>query len=156
MGRTKELSEEIEREIIYNYVELKQGLGTAGKKYNVSQYMVEKTLKKYGVKKRNYTEAKQAGRKYSCNDDYFKTQSHNMAYILGLLAADGSISKKENLVAIQLLASDREILEKISKETENTRPLESYIRKTTGHEITSLRVWSAQWKKDLAHYGIIP
>ncbi len=156
MGRTKELSEEIERKIIYNYVELKQNLNTSGKNLGVTQYMVEKTLKKYGVKKRTYTEAKQAGRKFPCNDNFFKVQSSNMAYILGLLAADGSISKKENLIAIQLKATDKEILEKINEKTQNTRPLEFYIRKETGHEIASFRVWSAEWKKDLAHYGITP
>lgn len=156
MGRTKELSEEVERKIIYNYIELKQSLGTVGKDFGVTQYMVEKTLKKYGVKKRTYTEAKQARRKFPCNDNFFKVQSSNMAYILGLLAADGSISKKENLIAIQLKATDKEILEKISEKTQNTRPLESYTRKETGYEISSFRVWSAEWKKDLAHYGIMP
>ena len=156
MGRTKELSEETERKIIYNYVELKQGLGTVGRNFGVSQYMVEKTLKKYGIKKRTYAEAKQTGRKFPCNDNFFKVQNSNMAYILGLLAADGSVSKKENLIAIQLKAVDKEILEKINEKTQNTRPLEFYTRKETGHEISSFRVWSAEWKKDLAHYGITP
>lgn len=156
MGRTIETNPEIEKIVIYNYLELKQGLQTAGKEYGLSQYMVEKILKKYGIKKRTYTEAKQAGRKYTCNDDYFKIQSPNMAYILGLIASDGSISKKENLIAIQLLATDKEILEKISKETETTRPLESYTRKETGHEISTFRCWSKVWKDDLSHYGIEP
>ena len=156
MGRTKELSEEIERKIIYNYVELKQGLSTIGRNLGISQYMVEKTLKKYGIKKRTYAEAKQTGRKFPCNDNFFKVQNSNMAYILGLLAADGSVSKKENLIAIQLKAVDKEILEKINEKTQNTRPLEFYTRKETGDEISSFRVWSAEWKKDLAHYGIIP
>lgn len=156
MGRTKELSEETERKIIYNYVELKQGLSTVGRNLGVSQYMVEKTLKKYGIKKRTYAEAKQTGRKFPCNDNFFKVQNSNMAYILGLLAADGSVSKKENLIAIQLKAVDKEILEKINEKTQNTRPLEFYTRKETGDEISSFRVWSAEWKKDLAHYGIVP
>lgn len=30
MGRTKDVPEDIERQIIYNYLELKQGLATAG------------------------------------------------------------------------------------------------------------------------------
>lgn len=156
MGRTKEVSEDIEKKVIYNYQILKQGLQTAGKDFNLSQYMVEKILKKYGVRKRTYTEAKQEGRKYSCNDNFFKEQSCDMAYILGLLASDGCVSKKENLVAIQLLSEDKEILEKISKVTQNTRPLETYIRKTTNHEISSFRVWSKAWKDDLSHYNIVP
>lgn len=156
MGRTKNIPADIEEKIIYNYLELKQGLGTAGKEYKVSQYMVEKILKKYGIKKRTYTEAKQQGRKYSCNDAYFKHQNKDMAYILGLLASDGSVSVKENLIAIQLLDKDKEILEKIKKETEVSRPLEEYIRKETGHKIISFRNWSKIWKQDLAHFGIVP
>lgn len=156
MGRTKEISEEVEKKVIYNYLNLRQGLQAAGRDFNLSQYMVEKILKKYNVKKRTYVEAKQEKRKYSCNDDYFKTQSSNMAYILGLLASDGSVSKKENLVAIQLAANDKNILEKIKNETESQRPLQFYIRKETGNEIVSFRTWSKTWKNDLAHYGIIP
>ena len=118
--------------------------------------MVEKILRKYGIKKRTYTESKQEGRKYSCNDDYFKVQSPNMAYILGLIASDGSVSKKENLIAIQLLESDKSILEEIRKETQSERPLSMYTRKNTGHIIATFRVWSKSWKDDLAHYGIVP
>lgn len=156
MGRAIEINEEIEKKVLHNYVDLNMSLCKSGEEFNLKQFHVEFILEKYGVNKRTYTEAKQLGRKFPCNDNYFKVQSHNMAYILGLLASDGCVSVKENLVAIQLLNEDKNILEKISEETGNTRPLESYIRKNTGHEIVSLRVWSREWKNDLAHYGIVP
>ena len=138
MGRVKILSEQQEQEILDRYLNK------------------EKTLKKYGVKKRTYTEAKKIGRKYKCNDSFFKIPSSDMAYILGLLASDGSISKKENLIAIQLEEKDRELLEKIKQITENDRPIEEYIRTTTQHTICSFRVWSKEWKDTLIHYGIGP
>lgn len=156
MGRMKNFPEEIERKAIYNYVELHKGLTSAGKEFGISQFMMEKILKKYGVKKRTYTEAKQIGRKYKCNDDFFKEQNANMAYILGLIASDGSISKKENLIAIQLQEEDKKILEQIRNITQVERPLEEYIRKETGHKIYSFRNWSSEWKKDLLHFGIVP
>lgn len=156
MGRMKDFSEEIEKKAIYNYLELHQGLQTAGKEFGISQFLMEKILKKYGIKKRNYTEAKQIQRKYTCEDDYFKNQNSEMAYILGLIASDGSISKKENLIAIQLQEEDKDILEQIRIITKVQRPLEEYVRKETGHKIYSFRNWSSEWKKDLAHYGIIP
>lgn len=156
MGRTKNFSEEIEKKAIYNYVKLHKGLQSAGREFGISQFMMEKILKKYGVKKRTYTEAKQIGRKYSCNDDFFKDQNSNMAYILGLIASDGSISKKENLIAIQLQEEDRDILEQIRNITQVERPLEEYIRKETNHKICSFRNWSSEWKKDLSHFGITP
>ena len=156
MGRMKYFSEDVERQAIYNYVELHQGLQTAGRQFGISQFMMEKILKKYGIKKRTYTEAKQIGRKYTCNDDYFKNQNSEMAYILGLIASDGSVSQKENLIAIQLQEEDKQILEQIRILTQVQRPLEEYIRKETGHKIFSFRNWSAEWKKDLSHYGIVP
>ena len=42
MGRTIETSPEIEKIVIYNYLELKQGLQTAGKEYGLSQYMLKR------------------------------------------------------------------------------------------------------------------
>lgn len=36
-------------------------------------------------------------RKYDITEDYFKTWSNNMAYILGFIAADGVIQKKTNV-----------------------------------------------------------
>jgi hypothetical protein len=153
MGRTKEFSEDIEKQAIYNYIEKRQGLQTAGKDFGISQYMMEKILKKYQIQKRTYTEAKQQGRKYPCNDDFFKVQSADMAYILGLIAADGYISAKENCISIELQQQDKEILNKIAKITEVTRPIQIQQR-NTGKYTATLRNWSAAWKQDLSHYGI--
>lgn len=72
--------------------------------------MVKTILQENGIYIRNYIESKDNSRKYSIDDNYFKTQSHNMAYILGLLAADGSVSSKENGVFIQLKADDKKFL----------------------------------------------
>lgn len=154
MGRTKEFSEDIEKQAIYNYIEKKQGLQTAGKEFGISQYMMEKILKKYQIPKRTYTEAKQQGRKYPCNDDFFKVQSADMAYVLGFIAADGYISAKENCISIELQQQDKEILNKIAKVTGVTRPIQTQQR-NTGKYTATLRNWSAAWKQDLSHYGII-
>ncbi len=39
-------------------------------------------------------------RKYAIAEDYFKTWSNNMAYILGFIAADGVIPKENQCVSI--------------------------------------------------------
>ena len=39
-------------------------------------------------------------RKYDINENYFKTWSNNMAYILGFIAADGVIQKENQCVSI--------------------------------------------------------
>lgn len=154
MGRTKNFSEEIEKQAIFNYIEKKQGLVTAGKEFGISQYMMEKILKKYGIPKRTYTEAKQKGRKYPCDDDFFKIQNPDMAYILGFIASDGYISAKENCISIEILQKDKDILFQIAEKTGVTRPISLQTR-NNGCETATLRNWSAFWKQDLSHYGIV-
>lgn len=154
MGRTKNFSEDIEKQAIFNYIEKKQGLVAAGKEFGISQYMMEKILKKYGIAKRTYTEAKQQGRKYPCNDDFFKVQSADMGYILGFIAADGYISAKENCISIEILQKDKDILFKIAEKTNVTRPISLQDRKN-GSQTATLRNWSLAWKQDLFHYGIV-
>lgn len=154
MGRTKNFSEEIEKQAIFNYIEKKQGLATAGKEFGITQHMMEKILKKHGIVKRTYTEAKQQGRKYPCNDDFFKIQTADMGYILGFIAADGYISAKENCVSIEILQQDKDILFQIAEKMDVTRPVTLQIR-NNGCQTATLRNWSASWKQDLSHYGII-
>lgn len=154
MGRQIELTQEQIDTIIYNYVILKRGLVSSGKAAGVSQKVVERVLKENGIKKRTYVEAKDVLRKYSVDDDYFKKQSNNMAYILGFLAADGCVSKKENKISLLLSVKDEEILEKIKKEVNSTRELKRYEGKTG--TVTNFIVYSSSWKKDLSCFSIIP
>ena len=52
-------------------------------------------------------------RKYDINENYFKTWSNNMAYILGFIAADGVIQKENQCVSIS--QKESYILEDIKK-----------------------------------------
>lgn len=153
---SKQVPQEIQDQVIYNYNVLRMGLIPSGKPFNLSQQAVKTILQKNGVYIRSYVESKDNLRKYQINDDYFKTQSHNMAYILGFLAADGNVSKKENGISINLRSHDKEILEKINKEIGNTRPVKTYMRTDKKGEMAKLAFWSSTIKKDLAHYGIVP
>lgn len=78
-----------------------------------------------------------------------------MAYILGLIASDGNIAKKENKITIQLSAEDKDILGKIKEITKSSRPLDNYITKNNRDTI-KFSVYSSEWKKDLKVYGIVP
>ena len=109
-ANSSKIPEEIEEKIIYNYCVLKKGLVPSGQPYGVSQFLVERILKEHGIRKRTYAESKDILRKYTVNDNYFKTQTHNMAYIMGLIAADGNIAKKENKIEIFLNKKDIEII----------------------------------------------
>ena len=151
-----EVSKEIQEQVIYNYTVLKKGLIPSGKPFNLSQRVVKTILQNNGIYIRNYVESKDNLRKYNINDNYFKTQSHNMAYILGLIAADGNISSKENGIFIALKETDKEILEKINNELGNTRPIKIYERADEYEKTAKLSFWSSTIKKDLSHYGLNP
>ncbi|MDF9480202.1 LAGLIDADG family homing endonuclease [Bacillus cereus] len=80
-------------------------------------------------------------RKYDITEDYFKTWSNNMAYILGFIAADGVIQKESY------------ILEDIKKELKTNQPL--YQNKKTG--VYMLNINSKTIKDDLINiHGIMP
>lgn len=155
----EKISQEIAEKIIYNYVILGQGLATCGKEYGLSQFHSTKLLKEYGVKLRTYVEAKDCLRKYSIDDNFFKHQNHDMAYILGFIAADGNVAKKENCISIEVHEKDKELLEDIKRITKSDRELKFYIHKRDFGEDTptcKFQVWSLKWKKDLAVYNIVP
>lgn len=151
----KEVPRDIQEKIIYNYIQLGMGLVPSGRPYGVSQYMVKKILQSNNIYVRSYTESKDNLRIYTCNDDYFKTQSSNMAYILGLLASDGNVAKAENQISIVLNARDAELLEKIRIEMQISRPIKTFVR-SGGAPESKLSVFSSTMKKDLAHYSIVP
>ena len=108
-----------------------------------------------GVVLRNFQDAMQESRAYNVNDNYFKTQSHNMAYILGLLASDGCVSKDTNHFYIDLQQEDEEILYKIKEELSFEGPIQHYTN-NNGCNFSRLRVCSKIIKEDLTHYGITP
>lgn len=65
-------------------------------------------------------------RKYHINQDYFKTWSRNMAYILGMWFADGCIYNGK-MFDITLHAKDKYILKQIAKELKYEGNLYDYV-----------------------------
>src|SRR5690606_10706467 len=66
--------------------------------------------------------------KYNINEDYFKNiDSKAKAYFLGLIYADGNLRLSKNgksyIFSLILQTCDKEILDKLLKETETDRPL---------------------------------
>lgn len=90
-------------------------------------------------------------RKYDITEDYFKTWSNNMAYILGFIAADGVIQKENQCVSIS--QKESYILEDIKKELKTKQPL--YQNKKT--DVYMLNINSKTIKDDLMNiHGIMP
>lgn len=88
-------------------------------------YHHQKKIKK--ISKEEYSRIQsQNARKYHINQDYFKTWSHNMAYILGLWFADGCIYGGK-MFDITLHKKDKYILKKIAEELDYKGSLYDYV-----------------------------
>ena len=155
MGKSISFTDEQKEFMVYNYTVLKRGVNAIGRDLGVAGLTIQRYLKKMGVKIRNPQEAKRECRAYDVNDNYFKIQSHNMAYILGFLASDGGVSKNTNHFTIDIQRTDEEILYKIKEELKFEGPISHYVN-SHGCKYSRLRVCSHTIKQDLAHYGIIP
>lgn len=149
--RRYETEKEVEI-LIDNYVNKKWGLLKSGAQFGMSKSCVKRILVNNGIKIRSNSEAQ---RKYTLDENYFETESSNMAYILGFIAADGNISKNLNEIKITLSIKDKEILEKIQKELNSSRPLREYTD-NNGYEKITLDFCSLKIQNKLAEYGIIP
>lgn len=88
-------------------------------------YHNNKLVKKLDAKTKSQIQSQNA-RKWHINQDYFKTWSHNMAYILGLWFADGCIYGGK-MFDITLHAKDKYILKKVAEELKYEGPLIDYV-----------------------------
>ncbi len=120
--KTKVTQETIDK-IIYNY-NSGMGLKASGEEFYIGPYAVRNILTNNNITIRTQSDSailSNINRKnFFCNLDYFKSQSSNMAYILGFLVTDGYIPLDKNEVKITSAQKEAELLEKIKKELEYT------------------------------------
>lgn len=154
----KDIPQNIQNKIIEKY---NQGCGlvTAGLDFGISAYKVRKILVSNNIPIRSQSNSASISnskrKKFFCNEDFFKKQSAKMAYILGFLAADGTVSKNSNEVKITLSEIDAELLEKIKDTLEYTGEVKHAVT-SKGFSIATLQITCAEYKKDLAQYNIVP
>lgn len=86
-----------------------------------NQKKIKKLLQEEISKKQS-----QRSKKYNINQDYFKTWSHNMAYILGFWFADGCIYN-ERCFDITIHRKDKYILKQIAKELKFEGSIYDYV-----------------------------
>lgn len=151
-------TEEQEQIVLDCYLNQKRGLNYCKNQAKTTLGVVNKILKDNKVVKRTYAEAaaqSNQNRALHKNKEYFDTQSSNMAWILGFLAADGSVSSKNNTISLGLASVDREILERIKKEIDIENPIHDFVNRQ-GFEYSELSWTCAEHKKKLAQYSIVP
>lgn len=159
MVNKTQLSQEEIDVIIDAYCNKKYGLVKTGKLVGVNQRIVRKVLISNNIHIRSLAEANRANsvnvRKYGVNDDYFDNESSNMAYILGFLAADGTVTKNGNRIKIGLSSVDREFLELIKEELGVESNIFDY-ETSNGYMVSELGFTSQKIKQKLTEYNIIP
>ena len=149
---------EIEKEVLDNYINKGMGLLSSGKKFNLSPENVKYFLRKNNVKIRDFGEAASlanVNRALKKNDNFFSIESRDMAWVLGFLASDGNVSKRNNTIKIALARKDREILVRIKDLIEIESEVKDYTTHD-GYDCSSLIWTSAKQKQDLAKYSIVP
>ena len=82
-------------------------------------------IKKLSPQEKSLIQSKNS-RKYNINQDYFKTWSRNMAYMLGFWFADGCIYNNK-MFDITVHAKDKYILKQFAKELEYEGPIQDYV-----------------------------
>lgn len=110
-------------------------------------------IRKYGIKR--------SRNDHKIRKDFFKTWSHDMAYILGFIYADGTINHSKNInrsyLQINLQESDIDILEYIKSHLCPQNNIYTYTREMYGKLNTScvLSVCSKELCKDLESLGCV-
>ena len=87
--------------------------------YKVSEGTIGRALKRNNIHIRQVSETNIS--KYNINHSFFEKDNinSNSAYILGLIASDGCVSKVDNCISIELKSDDIELLEEVNKILEN-------------------------------------
>lgn len=151
---------EQEKEILrHAYVDEGKSLKACAELIHSYDKAVRQFLVEDGIEIRAYAKnRKSVDREKVKNKTYFakENENPNMAWLLGFLASDGTVSKTKNAIKIGLSAKDREILEKIKEELALEESHVTSYTTQTGFDVVELSWTCAQHKQDLARYGIVP
>ncbi len=153
------LTDAMKARLLDAYEKEQRGIVYCSQQLGLSPRQTKNALKEMGVRLRTYQEANTIANQrkaiHTCDKDFFSKQSHDMAWLVGFLAADGCIRKKGNEIKITLARTDKEILERIRVLIQTTAQVKDFTDKQ-GCECSTLRWTCEQHKKDLAQYHVIP
>lgn len=159
MSNPVQLSQKVIDKIIYDYTVNRYGLIKTGKQNGVGERIVRKVLLENKIHIRSQSEAAIIAniqrRQFNLNDNYFSSENERMAYLLGFLASDGTIDKKNNRIKVGLSSVDKDFLIMIKKELGYEGDILDY-QTSNGFNVSELAFTSQQIKKDLAKYNIVP
>lgn len=131
------------------------GQKKSGEEFHMNDVMVKRLLKENNIPIKKVEETNIS--RFFVDEYFFEKEkiTEDSSYVLGLLAADGCVSSKENRIMIELMAEDYQVLEDINKKIKNERAVKIYERKD-GRKCCKIYFYSKKIKKDLAIYDIKP
>lgn len=144
-----------EDKIIQDYLSKTMFIKDICKKYNISDYIFNKILERNKIEKydpRFMYPQNQV--KFKVEESFFEKESPEMAYVLGFIAADGTVRKKANEIKITVAKKDAELLEKFKKLI-GGRDIKFY-QTADGYESATWVFTSKKIKDKLAEYNIVP
>ena len=115
--------------------------------FGVTERGIRYIMKEEGIETRKTGQP----RKNKVNEDFFKTWSNEMAWVLGMFLTDGCVSKNSHTVTIS--QKDTSILEKIAKAMDADFVL---AKQTKTKRTPTLLINSMIIKEDLINLGISP
>lgn len=147
-------------QILLNSYDEGYSLKVSGQKVGISPDVAKRILKENGRTIRPYaTKVTDNGNREKVkNKTFFSKENENpdMAWLLGFLAADGTVRQKNNNIKIGLSSKDEEILFKIKNLLELTNSSVTHYETNKGYDVSELAWTCKQHKIDLARYGIVP
>ena len=143
--------------VIKQLYESGKSLAQLSKETDISAYKLKKMLIAEGIHIRSKEEqnkySPQNQRKYEVWDEFFEKLNPTNVYLMGFLAADGSI-QKDGGIKIGLSTIDRAFLEKVRIILHSNYPIRDYLTKD-GFSVSEFIFRSEKIKQKLAEYGIV-
>jgi hypothetical protein len=119
------------------------------KLFNCDRKTIFRALDKYSIHLKNLGKFK---RKYTVNDDFFNELNTVSAYWLGFIAADGTLSSRDNSFRIGLNKSDDTHLKKFLNAISSNNKI-YYVQ---SNHSASIEIYSVKLINSLLSYGITP
>lgn len=147
----------LSREVIDElYSDKKKNKEEIAKLLKCSPSVIDRRMREWNIPRRTpkatWRNHYGCNRKYNLNEDYFKTWSSNMSWLLGFIYADGCLFGDR--ITISLSKKDVEILERIKSDIDTDYPLCEYVQ--NGSVKIALQLCSQKMCNDLRYIGLIP
>lgn len=169
----------------FDYINLKMSLGDMAHKYNCSRSNIHKLLKKFEIKRRDKTTAREIAfnkgkivfnredkfgrtskvtlQNTTVNKEFFKSWSPAMAYVLGVIYTDGSLYSKvlntktmRRMSRFSVSQKEPELLQKVLALMESNARLYLSKQRATGNPIYHFSINGDDMYEDLCSLGLKP